>query len=118
MNVVVKSTGESICVEQIGHGLYRDKESGDVYLWTDLDFTLEQKLITKDVRVHSKNEFPSLVPNETFSVDVITCDEKGMMNIGFYSYDLQKWSFHTDTLVDYSDMDFVWMYKPDYLIVD
>ncbi len=40
MNVVVKSTGESICVEQTGHGSYRNKETGDMYLWTDLDFTL------------------------------------------------------------------------------
>lgn len=118
MNVVVKSTGESICVEQTGHGSYRNKETGDMYLWTDLDFTLEQELLTKDVRVHSKNEFPSLVPNEAFSVDVITCDEEGMMNIGFYSYDQQKWSFHTDTLVDYSDMNFVWMYKPEFLKIN
>ena len=74
--------------------------------------------VFKDVIVHSRNEFPSLVPNEAFSVDVITYDEEGMMNIGFYSYDLQKWSFHTDTLVDYSDMDFVWMYKPDFLKIN
>lgn len=118
MNAVVKLTGESICVEQTGHGSYRNKETGDMYLWTDLDFTLEQNLLTKDVRVHSKNEFPSLVANECFSVDVITCDEEGMMNIGFYSYDAGKWNFHTDTLVDYSDMDFVWMYKPVFLKVN
>ena len=118
MNVEVKSTGESICVEQTGNGLYKNKETGDVHFWNDLDFTLEQKLITKDVIVHSRSEFPSLVPNEAFSVDVITYDEEGMMNIGFYSYDLQRWSFHTDTLVDYSDMDFVWMYKPDFLRIN
>ena len=99
MNVVVKSTGESICVEQTGNGLYKNKGTGDVI-------------------VHSRNEFPSLVPNEAFSVDVITYDEEGMMNIGFYSYDFQKWSFHTDTLVDYYDMDFVWMYKPDFLKIN
>lgn len=53
---------------------------------------------------------------EEFSVDVITCDNYGMLNIGFYNFDTNTWSFHTDTLVDPYEkgelFDFVWIYNP------
>ena len=100
-------------------GKHLSEHNGECTLFPSKDERDWSKFtVFKDVIVHSRNEFPSLVPNEAFSVDVITYDEEGMMNIGFYSYDLQKWSFHTDTLVDYSDMDFVWMYKPDFLKIN
>lgn len=117
MDVKIKQTGEIVTVEQTGHGSYRNKETGKMYDWTEFELFIEDSPPKKDTRVHSKNELPSLVANECFSVDVITCDEEGMMNIGFYSYDSCTWNFHTDTLVDYSDMNFVWMYKPDFLKV-
>lgn len=100
-------------------GKHLSEHNGECTLFPSKDERDWSKFtVFKDVIVHSRNEFPSLVPSEGFSVDVITYDEEGMMNIGFYSYDLQKWSFHTDTLVDYSDMDFVWMYKPDFLKIN
>lgn len=100
-------------------GKHLSEHNGECTLFPSKDERDWSKFtVFKDVIVHSRSEFPSLVPNEAFSVDVITYDEEGMMNIGFYSYDLQKWRFHTDTLVDYSDMDFVWMYKPDFLKIN
>lgn len=47
------------------------------------------------------------------SVDVITINEDGMMDIGWYNYDLDDWGFHTDTLTDRPEGSFVWMYKPE-----
>jgi hypothetical protein len=53
---------------------------------------------------------------EEFSVDVTTCDKDEMLNIGYWNYDMKKWLFHTETLIDpYENnqlVDFVWMYKP------
>lgn len=55
------------------------------------------------------------------SVDVITIDCNDMLNIGWWNYDTKKWSFHTETLVDYYEgeklRDFVWIYRPNELIV-
>lgn len=70
--------------------------------------------------IYSKEEVPERVPNEEFSVDVITCDEDGMLNIGYYNFDTEKWSFHTDTMVDYyeegiPEINFNWMYPPEAL---
>lgn len=115
--VLIHSDIEYAYVDSFGK--YLSGHNGECTLFPSKDERDWSKFtVFKDVIVHSRNEFPSLVPNEAFSVDVITYDEEGMMNIGFYSYDLRKWSFHTDTLVDYSDMDFVWMYKPDFLKIN
>lgn len=71
--------------------------------------------------IHPKSDYPERQYNnglpEDFSVDVITCDEDGLLCIGFYNFDTQKWGFHSDTLVDYyeegiPEMDFNWMYPP------
>lgn len=64
------------------------------------------------MRIHKKSDFPSVVEGEKFSVDVITCDKEGLLNLAFYNYDTKEWSFHSDTLIDYKDVDFVWIYPP------
>lgn len=64
------------------------------------------------MRIHRKLECPRRVEGEDFSVDVITCDENGLVNLGFYNYDSNLWSFHTDTLYDYTNIEFVWAYIP------
>lgn len=73
------------------------------------------------MEIYTKNDLPKGVPNETYSYDVITCDEDGLLNIGFYDFAAQKWMFHTDTMVDYyekgHEMNFVWIYKPKNLKV-
>ena len=73
-------------------------------------------------KIYGKQEIPQQSKDDPdFSEDVITCDEGGLLNIGFYSYKENKWSFHTDTLVDYCEkgheMEFVWMYRPTELQV-
>lgn len=59
--------------------------------------------------------------DESFSVDVFTCDDDGMMNVGYYDFKLNQWTFHTDTMKDYYEggvlQPFVWMYKPENLKV-
>lgn len=64
------------------------------------------------MKIYKKTEHPEKIKGEVFSVDVITCDEDGLPNLGFYNYDTDTWSFHTDTLSDYSNVNFVWMYIP------
>lgn len=41
--------------------------------------------------------------DESFSDDVFIIDENGIHGIGYYDFELSKWSFHTDTLVDYNE---------------
>lgn len=64
------------------------------------------------MKIYKKSEHPTQVEGEQFSVDVITCDDEGLVNLGFYNYDTNSWSFHSDTLSDYTDVDFVWIYPP------
>jgi len=56
---------------------------------------------------------------EGFSVDVISCDVDGMMNLCYWDYEKERWSFLADALSDPYEggklIDFVWMYKPDEL---
>lgn len=42
--------------------------------------------------------------DESFSDDVFIIDENGIHGIGYYDFELSKWSFHTDTLVDYNEL--------------
>lgn len=70
----------------------------------------------KRLKIHNKSEHPTHVKGEQFSVDVITCDKSGLINLGFYNYDMEKWSFHTDTLQNYDNVEFVWIYAPKGLI--
>lgn len=42
------------------------------------------------MRIHKKTEIPTQVKNEHFTVDVITCDKDGLINLGFYNFDLKK----------------------------
>lgn len=65
------------------------------------------------MRIHKKAEHPKRVEGEQFSVDVITCDEiDGLVNLGFYNYDTKTWSFHSDTVYDYTNVNFAWIYPP------
>ena len=72
------------------------------------------------IELHSKNDLPKSQQGEYHSVDVITCDEFGVLNIAFYNFDKQEWSFHADTVIDYfeegNETDFVWMYAPTELL--
>lgn len=53
---------------------------------------------------------------EWMSVDVITIDEEGLINLAYYSFRENEWKFHTDTLVDYfekgNEMKWGWYYSP------
>ena len=59
------------------------------------------------MNIHNKNSHPRQVEGEQFSVDVITCDSDGLLNLAFYNYDTMTWSFHTDTLSDYTDVEYI-----------
>ena len=66
----------------------------------------------KVMKIYKKTEFPTQVKGEEFSVDVITCDKDGLINIGFYNFDMEMWLFHTSPGYDYTDVNFVWIYPP------
>lgn len=79
------------------------------------------------MKIFKNTEYPINQTNlkgdieEDFSVDVITCDESGRMNLGWWNYDTKDWSFHADCLCDMTEggvlKEFVWMYKPEELKV-
>ena len=78
------------------------------------------------LKIYKNTEFPPRMETkdgkpELHSIDVVTMDELNLPNIGFYNYDTEKWSFHTDTLIDPYEggklIDFVWMYIPKELKV-
>lgn len=73
------------------------------------------------MKIYQNNEFPKVSDEDTsHSVDVITRNENGLLNIGYYHFKDKKWYWHTDTLVDpYEDglEGFVWMYAPKQLTV-
>jgi hypothetical protein len=63
--------------------------------------------------VYNSTEYPDIEErDECYSVDVITMDKDGLLNIAFYDYDTKKWRFHID---NHTDDDFRWCYAPDYL---
>ena len=68
------------------------------------------------MKVYEKTEYPTQADSSDCSVDVLTCDGNGFLNLGFYDYTYNKWSFHTDTLQNgYEKENFVWMYVPEEL---
>ena len=67
--------------------------------------------------VFDKSQHPKKESGEEFSVDVLTCDSYGVLNIAFYNYDTEEWSFHADTIIDYKNEEFVWMYAPEGFIL-
>ncbi|MES2733608.1 MAG: hypothetical protein V4714_17825 [Bacteroidota bacterium] len=54
------------------------------------------------------------VVDKSFSVDVVILYE-GMLCIGCYDFENDEWLFHSDTLTDPTNKEFVWMYAPDAL---
>jgi len=67
--------------------------------------------ILKDEKIKVKLFDPKKnkpIPSEddpTFSVDVCIIDEENVHGLAFYSFDNEKWGFHTDTLVDYDEAE-------------
>lgn len=52
-----------------------------------------------------KTDIPKVSTDDpNFSVDVFIIDDEGMHGLAFYSFKDQKWSFDTDTLVDYDEV--------------
>ena len=54
------------------------------------------------MKIYKKKELPRH-EEEEFSVIVLTCDEHGETNLGFYNFDTEDWSFLSE---------FVWIYPP------
>jgi len=83
-------------------------------------------VISENMEIFKNTEYPKKSKDlrgneEEFSVDVISCDVHGMMNLCYWNYDMNIWMFHTDTLSDPYEggklIEFVWMYKPTELCV-
>lgn len=76
------------------------------------------------MKIYTRNNKPDPNPeNIEVSQDVIVYTEDGLLNIGFFDYLNEKWSFHTDTLIDMDEtgddgkpVQFNWMYAPEELI--
>ncbi|MEY4332236.1 MAG: hypothetical protein RLZZ196_974 [Bacteroidota bacterium] len=66
------------------------------------------------MKVYTQFNKPKVSPESDglFSVDVITFSDGCMLNIGYYSFDMEKWMFHTDTLTNMEGVEFKWIYPP------
>jgi hypothetical protein len=69
------------------------------------------------MKVYNRYNKPEPSPDDpSFSVDVIVMTKDGVLNIGFFNYDLDKWLWHTDTSVDMEELidgepvEFNWIY--------
>lgn len=80
-------------------------------------------LIKPYVNVYPRTKFPRRALNrdgtqaEHFSVTVLVVNcgddpKDPLMNLGYYNYDMECWLFHTDTLIDMKDVNFIWCYVP------
>ena len=63
------------------------------------------------MKIYKKTELPRH-EEEEFSVIVLTCDEHGETNLGFYNFDTEDWSFLSEADQSYRDSEFVWIYPP------
>ena len=63
------------------------------------------------MKIYKKKELPRH-EEEEFSVIVLTCDEHGETNLGFYNFDTEDWSFLSEADQSYRDSEFVWIYPP------
>jgi len=69
------------------------------------------------MEVFKKTQFPRAANDDLrFSEDVIILTQDGLLNIGYYSFEDAGWVFHTYTLVDMNEVEFVWMYAPQCLL--
>ena len=73
-------------------------------------------------KIYKKTDLPKREKDQDFSVDVIVCDQFGLLNIAFYNYEHKAWEFHCETAVSYEkqikEIEFVWMYKPPWFAIN
>lgn len=76
------------------------------------------------MKVYTRFNKPEMSSDDpTISVDVIACTEDGLLNIGYFNFQDDKWYWHTDTLVDVEELNedgepvqFNWIYPPKELM--
>lgn len=77
---------------------------------------LERQLTEIKLFNPQKNKPKPSKDDITFSEDVYIIDEDGMHGLAYYSFEDEKWRFHTDTLVDYdepgNETKWLWYYPP------
>lgn len=87
-------------------------------LWQSIEQAMKEykkpKLNTPDFKPEVSKDLSG--KDEEFSVDVFIIDENGLHGLAFYNFDTGKWSFHTDTVVDYNEpgheTKWWWYYPP------
>lgn len=72
------------------------------------DSVLSKRITIEGVTVHLYDPsvvFPKACEDDPeFSVDVCIIDEENMHGLAYYIFAERRWSFHTDTLVDYNEI--------------
>ena len=67
----------------------------------------------RKMKIHKKTDLPARDGKEEFSLTVLTCDKRGITNLGYYNFDTEDWGFFMDDYPEYKDTDFVWIYPPE-----
>ena len=65
------------------------------------------------MKIHKKTDLPARDGKAEFSLTVLTCDKRGITNLGYYNFDTEDWGFFMDDYPEYKDTDFVWIYPPE-----
>ena len=81
---------------------------------------LEQQNIIRDVELRlydpTINKPKPCEEDPACSEDICMIDEHGMQGVAYFSFELNIWVFHYDTLVDYREKDiktkWKWYYPP------
>lgn len=45
------------------------------------------------MKIHKKTDLPARDGKEEFSLTVLTCDKRGITNLGYYNFDTEDWAF-------------------------
>ena len=48
------------------------------------------------MKIHKKTDLPARDGKEEFSLTVLTCDKRGITNLGYYNFDTEDWGFFMD----------------------
>ena len=51
------------------------------------------------MKIHKKTDLPARDGKEEFSLTVLTCDKRGITNLGYYNFDTEDWGFFMSTKI-------------------
>ena len=57
------------------------------------------------MKIHKKTDLPARDGKEEFSLTVLTCDKRGITNLGYYNFDTEDWEQMRKFLIESSNAE-------------